>query len=286
MAIETIIEKLTATWPLKRPEINRTKALFPWNETMEWDRFEKMALAGKRMEGFCPICTKQTVFTDFNENLRESGRCGNCGSFNRQRQLAFVLRQYMGLPSFGGFDRLANLKVYNSEATGAFHESLQKSLKDYTCSEFWGPEHISGALINGIRHEDLQKLSFASDSLDLVLSSDVLEHMPDPYRAHSEIFRVLKAGGIHIFTVPYDSASIADDIRAVLENGEVKALKPCLYHGDPVRPAEGILVWTIFGLEMLVKMHTIGFDVEVLRVFEPKYGILGKGNLVFLAKKL
>jgi predicted SAM-dependent methyltransferase len=54
-----------------------------------------------------------------------------------------------------------------------------------------------------------------------VLSSDVLEHMPELYRAHSEIYRVLKPGGRHIFTVPYGEAMIRDQVRASLVDGKV-----------------------------------------------------------------
>ena len=47
-------------------------------------------------------------------------------------------------------------------------------------------------------------LSYPDASFDLVLTSDTLEHVPDPRLALRETRRVLRAGGRHVFTVPHD----------------------------------------------------------------------------------
>ncbi len=49
---------------------------------------------------------------------------------------------------------------------------------------------------------DAQTLGFGDERFDLVISSDVLEHMPDPGRALEAWRRVLKAGGRLIVFVP------------------------------------------------------------------------------------
>lgn len=48
-----------------------------------------------------------------------------------------------------------------------------------------------------------QKLPFADDSFDLVLSFDVLEHVNDPFISAKELKRVLKPGGILIADIPF-----------------------------------------------------------------------------------
>lgn len=45
-------------------------------------------------------------------------------------------------------------------------------------------------------------LPFASSSFDLVIASDVLEHIEDDAKAVSEIARVLRPGGAFVFSVP------------------------------------------------------------------------------------
>jgi SAM-dependent methyltransferase len=155
----------------------------------------------------------------------------------------------------------------------------------YVCSEFWGEQYTPGSCLNGIRHEDLERLSFADDSLRVVLSSDVLEHVPDAYAAHQEIFRVLRPGGRHIFTVPFAPGAPRDDVRARRTSGAIEFLAHPLYHGDPVRPHQGVLVWRIFGMEMLTRLGEIGFVNTTMRLNAPRYGILGDNAIVFIARK-
>lgn len=47
-----------------------------------------------------------------------------------------------------------------------------------------------------------ENLPFESNSFDMVYSSHVFEHIPDRNKALSEIYRVLKPGGVHFCVVP------------------------------------------------------------------------------------
>lgn len=246
-------------------------------------RLEQAALAGEVLAGICPVCAASVRFGAFGTNPREAGRCGGCGASNRQRQMAFVVRRVLGLGVRQSLRLPAHWVVLNTEARGPVHAALAGQ-PGYVAAEYWGAEHAGGALVNGIRHEDLQALSLADGSADLVLSSDVLEHVPDPYAAHREIARVLRPGGWHIFTVPFREAE-ADDVRAVPRGGRPVLLAPALYHEDPLRP-EGTLVWRIFGYEMLERLRGMGFAVRVHRLFVPACGIIGPGAVVFAARKL
>ena len=273
---------------IPRPAEDVAREVFPAEQLStaenERDFTDARALAGEMFEGICPVCGSRAYFTRFNDNLRESGICSICGSTNRNRQLASLVRRRYGMPAQGAFKFPAEFAIYNAESSGPLHERL-KAQPRYVCSEYWGPDFRPGEIVKGIRHEDLQRLSFDENSIDLVLSSDVLEHMPDPYRAHEEIFRVLKSGGRHIFTVPFVVGWETDEIRARVVDGAVVYIKEKIYHGDPIRPQEGVLVWTIFGMEMLNKLTEQGFECGMWIVHEPSRGILGRNNSIFEAKK-
>jgi SAM-dependent methyltransferase len=49
---------------------------------------------------------------------------------------------------------------------------------------------------------DLRALPLSDQSVDLVMATDVVEHVDDDQGAVSEIYRVLRPGGIVLFTVP------------------------------------------------------------------------------------
>ena len=51
---------------------------------------------------------------------------------------------------------------------------------------------------------DAARLPFADGSFDYVLSAEILEHLPDPDSAMSEICRVCAQGARVVITVPYE----------------------------------------------------------------------------------
>ena len=50
---------------------------------------------------------------------------------------------------------------------------------------------------------DAGRLPFKSDSMDVAIASEILEHLNDPKSAAAEILRVVKPGGIAIVSTPY-----------------------------------------------------------------------------------
>ncbi len=75
---------------------------------------------------------------------------------------------------------------------------LFKKLKnlDYTTADLYAPKVDVKA--------DILNLPFAENSFDMVFCNHVLEHIEDDAKAMSELFRVLKPGGMGIFQVPQD----------------------------------------------------------------------------------
>jgi SAM-dependent methyltransferase len=160
-------------------------------------------------------------------------------------------------------------------------------MKNYTCSEYFGGNYASGDYVNGLLHQDLQSLSFNDNSFDVVLSTEVFEHIPDAYDAFKEVYRVLKSGGRHIFTVPFDAGVFKDSVKALIdESGQIKYLADPEYHTDSLRPGEGILVYRIFSLEMMVKLSELGFFTNMYHLYNPFLGILGNNAIVFESIKI
>ena len=295
----TLPEKRTRTGGAPLPEPGRSLRpylAFPrYPETGHpladrWDRFR----ARTRIR--CPVCGGTTGLDRVEGNLREACLCRQCGSSNRKRQIAWVATRAVArslqrpVESLRDLARVPGLTVYNTETEGCLHEAL-KDAPGYRASEYFGPGYESGTSVRGIRHEDLTRLSFESGSFDLVLTTDVLEHVPDPYAAHAEIYRVLRPGGRHVFTVPFVTTSALDLVTAEPDaNGNPVFLGEPLYHEDPVRP-EGIPVYRVFGLEMIVALGRIGFIPHVYDLHRPDAGILqqpavfrghhGTGTIVF-----
>jgi len=57
---------------------------------------------------------------------------------------------------------------------------------------------VSSALVQG----DAQNLAFADGSFDLIISCETIEHVPDPWSALREMFRVARHGGRLFLTTP------------------------------------------------------------------------------------
>jgi SAM-dependent methyltransferase len=241
----------------------------------------------------CTVCGRRAMAVDFADiagGLRETGRCSNCAATNRHRQLSLVLA---GRASAIAGRRLrsaadvarSDLRVHNTESAGPIHQQLAASAR-YTASEYFGPQHTSGDEVGGVMHQDLMALSFDDESIDVVITSDVFEHVADPYRAHRELFRVLRPGGVHVFTIPFLESQYLDERRAYIDDrGEVVHLADPVYHADPVNPVPGALVFTYFSLEMLVRLAEIGFATEMYWLHIPGAGILGQEATVFAARK-
>lgn len=240
---------------------------------------------------FCSVCGGYRKIIITSGNLREDGICENCNSNTRKRHIAKVLlgliKRKIKIRGFRCLHKIpdkANIAIYNVESNGALHEGL-KHIKNYVCSEYFGPPEIIGNEQNGILNIDLRNIPFKENSFDFVVTTEVFEHVPDPYKGFGEIYRVLKKGGAHIFTVPYKGSG-KDEIRAIIDkDGNITHLYEPEYHGDPIR-GDGILVYTIFADEMQEKLTNMGFQVSINHRRNPIIGILGDNNYVFTATKI
>ena len=104
-------------------------------------------------------------------------------------------------------------------------------------------------------------LTFSDDQFDLVITSDIMEHVRRPYEAFVEIKRVLKPGGAHIFSIPVQDPIPKNTVYRVDTSGDEDVfLLPPRYHNDDH------LVYTDFGEDMIARLEQeVGVEVRLHR---------------------
>ncbi|MDH4235667.1 MAG: class I SAM-dependent methyltransferase, partial [Nitrospira sp.] len=130
-----------------------------------------------------------------------------------------------------------------------------------------------------IRNVDLQRMPFADATFDVIVTSDVMEHVRRDGDAHREIYRCLKSGGYYVFTVPYVPGWDRNQVRVDSSGPEDVFLMEQQYHGDPLS-SEGILVYRIYGQELCRQLRALGFAVTFDSMPDPVRGILFKDLFV------
>jgi SAM-dependent methyltransferase len=221
--------------------------------------------------GRCSVCGKASRFLAHSDNLKESLHCARCGAWMRVRMIADVLVATFSRAGAASVAELVHerefreLAIHEAQASGPLHAMLCATPR-YLCSEYL-PGVEPGATRHGLRCEDLQATSFPAASLDLVLHSSVLEHVPHPDRALAESFRVLRAGGHLVFEVPMTDPGVRGlrprSVKRVdASSGRDVHLLPPLHHDDPLRP-EGALVYTDFGMDVVTRLSELGFDAHI-----------------------
>ncbi|HEX8575227.1 MAG TPA: methyltransferase domain-containing protein [Flavobacterium sp.] len=79
-------------------------------------------------------------------------------------------------------------------------------LENKNVNSYTGLDIETGLDYEGIKSDvlwDGNTMPFEAASFDVVISTEVLEHVPDPEKYLAEVRRVLKPGGIFFFTVPF-----------------------------------------------------------------------------------
>jgi len=226
--------------------------------------------------GFCTICEKETTFVQHGDWLRDQYTCKYCNSIPRQRAIINALNTH--------FPNWPALLIHESSPVGASSEFIKKRCKNYTSSHYF-TDIACGEYKLGMRCENLERMTFRSDSFDLFLTQDVFEHVLNPERAFNEISRVLKAGGAHVFTMPWYPMKRQTVIRACEEGGEVKHLLDPIYHLSPISQV-GSLVTRDWGRDFTdIIFSSSGMSTTVYLVKDRKFGLDGEFLDVFISKK-
>jgi SAM-dependent methyltransferase len=197
-----------------------------------------------QVDGFCPICERNVIFQSKFEWLRDHFLCSHCGSIPRERALMQTIN--INYPDY------RNLKIHESSpvARGASLK-LRRECTNYSASHYY--KDVTPGLyhpIQGYRCEDLENLTFADEEFDLFITQDVMEHIFEPEKAFSEIARVLKPNGAHMFTVPLiNKAEKSERWASRGADGEPIYHHTPEHHGNPI-DKDGSLVTFHWGYDV------------------------------------
>ncbi len=236
------------------------------------------------VNGFCSFCQRIVEFNiNWNTNdFCETLLCQNCQTNSRMRALCSFL---LDIARVSGKE-----DVYIAEHITYAYLAYKKIFTNLYSSEFIDKEMRPGEtrIVNGqlVRHEDLTNLSFNDDSMDLIITQHVFEHVFDCDKAFSECFRVLRPQGNLVFNLPFYYTNPQSFLRAVLESeGQIKHLLPPEFHGDPLSD-NGILCTKNFGWNILDNLRGVGFNTVAAHLYwGPWEGHFTYPSFIFAATK-
>jgi len=228
--------------------------------------------------GECPCCNEKVDFIARNSWLRDNFKCSNCGTIPRERALMLTIKEQ--------YPNWKDLKMHESSPGNRGHSLvLKKFVKDYQASQYYGNENL-GSIIRGFRNEDLENQTFEDEQFDIVVTSDVMEHIYNPEKAFKEIHRTLKKGGAHIFSVPLINKHKKTEVWATKgENGEPVFLKEEEWHGNPI-DSKGSPVTMHWGFDIIdfIEEHTDS-SCEIIYLNNIDFGIRAEYIEIIVAKK-
>ncbi|MBP0445065.1 class I SAM-dependent methyltransferase [Roseomonas sp. SSH11] len=219
------------------------------------------------VEETCHICGWHGRFRRTHRLLRETFACPACRATLRYRAQAAALLSAVAGGGHATLKALAESGWF--EGSAVFEPGQSGPLRPYLSRA--GRYHASvfrsgipsGEMVNGVECQDLTATSFADASFDLVVTSDIMEHVRRPERAWAEIRRILKPGGFHVFSIPLMAPMPRRSVARVDTTGDADIhLLPPVYHGDG---AGGLsLVYTDFGADLLDKLAAHGLPTQAL----------------------
>jgi SAM-dependent methyltransferase len=235
------------------------------------------------LSGRCNICGSDTRFYYSDPMMfRESLTCAHCLTTSRYRSMARgILRAVKELAGVEAEDLAAltflssprKLSVYDTQVP-FYGEGNAYPIPDLLERCPWitvgtsrfEPRQKRGKRLSGnATNQNLEALTFPDASFDIVLTSDVLEHVRLDDRAHREIRRVLKPGGVYLFTVPHfrDRTTLTRvEVVDPADPSSDRYLTEKEYHGDANSEEGRALSYRSYGTDLDETLAALGFAVE------------------------
>ncbi len=193
----------------------------------------------------------------------------------RKRGLLLVLQTELRAR---GWEGRRNLRILAPEALSRAAFILRGQFPYFLGTEYL-PTEAERQRYFPVPHMDLQATGLPDASFDVFFSGDVMEHVPDPEAAWAEIRRVVKPGGLIVSSFPFDPNREKTLVRARLDaGGRLEHLTEPEYHGNPVDPSGGSLVFALPGWDLLDRFRAAGCaDAAMMMVASGHHGITSDG---------
>jgi SAM-dependent methyltransferase len=249
------------------------------------------------LSGTCVVCGESVwFFARPGTGLRETLVCSSCDTTSRYRSVARgILR---AIKDVAGVDAacIADLpdaaptqvSILDTQVPFSFPAVSgypipdlldRRAWIDVSCSQFkpdlpWGAE-----LGSCTTNQTLEALTFPDDSFDVVVTSDVLEHVRLDDPALQEIARVLRPGGCFVFTVPHTRGQRETIVKVIVHDPDRPELDEIIgepeYHGsgDPDE-AGGVLSYRVYGTALDERLASLGLAVDYSSADLPDLGIV------------
>jgi SAM-dependent methyltransferase len=212
-------------------------------------------------EVYCPICKKQF------KSFIDDHACPSCGSGRRHRLLYLYLEQKTNFFT-------APLKVLHFAPEHCFYKRFP-ALDNL--------EYISGDLDSprAMQKIDMTAIQYPDEYFDVVISSHVLEHVPDDRKAMRELLRVMKTGGWAIHQAP-----INYELKDTFEDPAIQSNEDRLKHYGHIDHKR------VYGRDYIDRLRESGFTVvedDFVTTLPPadikKYGLDSWERVYFCQKR-
>lgn len=251
----------------------------------------QLAAAFEVVHGKCNICGLESEFKSEDRVFREALTCTHCKTTSRYRSIARgilrAIKELTGVES----DSLAELtaapvSIYDTQIS--FYEpfcrypipdDLTKLGHDVHTSIYRPTEPLGIGI--GIdpkcTNQNIECLTYEDSSFDIVITSDLMEHVRLDYQAHQEIRRVLRNGGVYLFTVPHwrkDDPITRVIIHDPLDPTKDEFVMEREYHGDINAEDNRSLSYRVYGKDLDQQLTGLGFKVDYCKNDFPEMGIV------------
>lgn len=197
--------------------------------------FQQQAVLGEELINAWQLAPDEVAYID----IQQGHLCLSCQSNLRSRTLAAALLKHFDFAgTFKDFcassGQARSLRLLELNEAGRLSPWL-KSVRRHTLACY--PD------------VDMQALPYADASWEVVLHSDVLEHVANPLLALQECHRVLVPGGVLIYTIPIIYGRLSRTRQGL----------PPSHHGAPGKTQADWLVQTEYGADFWLQPMLAGF---------------------------